>query len=156
MPTESEPRFARAVLAFLVLPGVVAILVPLAWVHVTSHTTLVHPVGLLPLLLGLAALGWCVRDFYVAGKGTLAPWSPPTRLVVVGFYRWSRNPMYVAVTTMLLGWAAAFGSWGLLAYAAVVAVIFHVRVVLGEEPWLARTFGREWEAYKAKVPRWLW
>lgn len=155
MVTDSGPLVLRAVLAFLVLPGVVAILVPLAWVHVTSHTTLVHPVGLLPLLLGLAALGWCVRDFYVAGKGTLAPWAPPTRLVVVGLYRRSRNPMYVAVVLMLLGWAAAFGSWGLLAYAAAVALVFHLRIVFGEEPWLARTFGAQWEDYRAKVPRWL-
>jgi protein-S-isoprenylcysteine O-methyltransferase Ste14 len=33
--------------------------------------------------------------------------------------------------------------------------MFHLRVVLGEEPWLARRYGDEWERYRAGVPRWL-
>jgi protein-S-isoprenylcysteine O-methyltransferase Ste14 len=147
--------FARAVLAFLALPGVVAILVPAGWVWLCSNAKLVHPLGLAPMVLGFAALLWCVRDFYVSGKGTLAPWSPPTRLVVVGLYRYSRNPMYVAVTFMLVGWALSFGSRSLLIYAIVVVVAFHLRVVLAEEPWLSRTHGSEWEQYRRRVPRWL-
>jgi protein-S-isoprenylcysteine O-methyltransferase Ste14 len=57
---------------------------------------------------------------------------------------------------MLLGWASAFGSAGLLLYAAIVVLAFHLRVVLGEEPWLARKHGMLWEEYKGRVPRWLW
>ena len=146
----------RALLAFLALPGVIAILVPVIWLWFTSRTVLVQPLGLLPLAAGFAALLWCVRGFYVSGKGTLAPWAPPSRLVETGLYRYSRNPMYVAVTLVLLGWAAAFGSRGLLIYALVVAVAFYFRVVLGEEPWLSRTHGSQWEQYKSRVPRWLW
>ena len=148
--------FARAALAFFALPGVLAILVPAAWLRLSSHTELVQPLGLVPLIAGFAMLLWCVRDFYVAGKGTLAPWAPPTELVAVGLYRYSRNPMYIAVTLVLIGWAFAFGSMGLLAYAAVAVLAFHLRVVLGEEPWLARTHGILWEQYKRRVPRWLW
>jgi protein-S-isoprenylcysteine O-methyltransferase Ste14 len=148
--------FARAVLAFLALPGVFALLVPAAWLCLSSRTDLVQPLGLVPLMVGFAALLWCVRDFYVAGKGTLAPWAQPTELVVVGLYRYSRNPMYIAVTLMLLGWAFAFGSNGLLVYAAAVVLAFHLMVVLGEEPWLVRTHGSIWEQYKSRVPRWLW
>ena len=98
---------------------------------------------------------WCVRDFYVAGRGTLAPWAPPSRLVVVGLYRFSRNPMYIAVSLVLLGWAIAFWSVPLLIYAGIVIGAFHLRVVFGEEPWLARRHGDEWERYRARVPRWL-
>lgn len=148
--------FARAALAFFALPGVFAVLVPATWLWLSSHTELVQPLGLVHLVVGFAALLWCVRDFYVAGKGTLAPWAPPTELVVVGLYRYSRNPMYIAVTLVLLGWALAFGSKGLLVYAAAVVLGFHLRVVLGEEPWLARAHGNLWEQYKSRVPRWLW
>ena len=147
--------FLRALLAFLALPGVVAFLVPVVWLRASGHTSLVRPWGLVVLLLGFTALLRCVRDFYVAGKGTLAPWSPPTRLVVVGLYRYTRNPMYVAVTTILLGWWISFGLRGLLIYAIAVAVGFHVRVVRAEEPFLARTHGQKWEDYKSRVPRWL-
>jgi protein-S-isoprenylcysteine O-methyltransferase Ste14 len=146
----------RALLAFLALPGVVAIAVP-AWMAAgTLRTgTRLHPVGLLPLLVGFALLVWCARDFYVAGKGTLAPWSPPRHLVTVGLYRYSRNPMYVAVAMMLAGWALAFASSTIAIYAGFVIGAFHLRVVYGEEPWLARTHGAAWDEYRSRVPRWL-
>lgn len=92
----------------------------------------------------------CVRS-----SGTLAPWSPPTRLVVSGLYRVSRNPMYVAVLLIVAGWALLFRSRAIGIYAAVLMLAFHARVVWGEEPWLARTHGTEWAAYASMVPRWL-
>ena len=63
--------------------------------------------------------------------------------------------MYVSVALILLGWAVSFSSLGLLVYAIIVVVAFHLRVVFGEEPWLARTQGEEWQQYASRVPRWL-
>lgn len=148
--------FLRALIAFLALPGVVAFALPLAWLFATGHRHIEQALGVLPLAAGVIALLWCVRDFYVSGKGTLAPWAPPKRLVAVGLYRYTRNPMYVAVITILLGWSATFAAAGLLVYAALVAAAFYLRVVRIEEPALARLFGSEWQAYQARVPRWFW
>lgn len=148
--------FWRALFAFVACPGMVAIAVPAIWLVGSGQTGVAQPIGLVVMVAGLALLLWCVRDFYVAGKGTLAPWQPPARLVEVGLYRHSRNPMYLAVSLMLLGWAWSFGSVGLLAYAFGVMLAFQLRVVVGEEPWLARTFGAQWEQYRRRVPRWLW
>jgi len=148
--------FMRALAAFLALPGMVAFVVPVAWLRYSGRTQLAQPVGLLALALGLVGLLWCVRDFYVSGQGTLAPWSPPRKLVIVGLYRYSRNPMYVSVVLVLLGWAVSFGSPALYLYALLVATAFHLRVVRAEEPWLSRTHGSEWERYAGRVPRWLW
>ncbi len=114
-----------------------------------------RPIGFAPLGVGIVLLLWCIRDFYVVGKGTLAPWAPPERLVIVGLYRVTRNPMYVAVLLILFGWALGFASRGLWMYAAIVAIVFHLRVVLQEEPWLTRRHGEAYAAYKARVPRWL-
>ena len=146
---------ARALLAFLALPGLVGFVVPAALLRTSGRTELVYPVGILPLLAGTAALLWCVRDFYVSGRGTLAPWAPPANLVVVGLYRYTRNPMYVAVTLILLGWAISFASPGVLLYAVLVAIAFHLRVVLGEEPWLAQRHGSAWQEYSQRVRRWF-
>ena len=146
--------FLRALAAFLALPGVVALLVP--WLLLRAATGgRFSPWGVAPLAVGLALLLWCVRDFYVTGRGTLAPWAPPERLVTVGLYRVTRNPMYVAVLLMLVGWALGAGARSLWLYAGAVAVAFHLRVVLGEEPWLARRHGEAWARYRARVPRWL-
>ena len=143
---------ARALLAFLLLPGVVAFLLPVA---VIAPDRPYDARGLALAMPGIFLLLWCVREFYVAGKGTLAPWSPPQHLVISGPYRFSRNPMYLAVLLVLAGWAAGFRSPSLWNYAAVMAVIFHVRVVLFEEPWLGEKHAAGWLEYKARVPRWI-
>jgi protein-S-isoprenylcysteine O-methyltransferase Ste14 len=147
--------FWRALFAFVACPGIVGFLVPILFVGLDAFQRPFRLLGLIPLALGTVLLLWCVRDFYVVGKGTLAPWSPPRHLVAVGLYRYSRNPMYIAVNLVLLGWAIGFWSRGLLVYALAVMLAFHLRVVLAEELWLARTHGEEWERYKARVPRWL-
>ena len=148
-------KFARALFAFLALPGMVAFVIPLWMAPRRVSSSAVHWLGIPVLLAGIAVLLWCVRDFYVAGKGTLAPWSPPKRLVTVGLYRFSRNPMYLGVLTILFGWSVWFMSVGLFTYALLFALGFHLRVLLYEEPWASRTFGDEWSQYKARVPRWI-
>lgn len=145
-------RFWPAVIAFLALPGTVAFLVPWLLRPVVQPF---HVAGVPVFILGVVLLMWCVRDFYVRGHGTPAPWAPPERLVVVGLYRRSRNPMYIAVLIILCGWAILFASRALWIYAAPVAIAFHLRVIFGEEPWLARTHGAEWVMYRARVPRWF-
>ena len=145
----------RAILAFVLLPLTVAFAVPIAFLRPPAAERTFHLAAVVPLLAGTVLLLWCVRDFYISGKGTLAPWSPPRNLVVVGLYRWSRNPMYIAVSLILLGWAAAYRSTALLRYAGFVAILFYVRVVMFEEPWLARRYGEQWERYRAHVPRWF-
>jgi protein-S-isoprenylcysteine O-methyltransferase Ste14 len=145
--------FIRALIAFLALPGVFAFALPLLLARFDFSSF--NFFGLPPVCAGIALLLWCVRDFYVAGKGTLVPWSLPLALVTVGLYRYSRNPMYIAVALILSGWALGFRSPGLAVYGLIVILAFHLRVVFGEEPWLERRYGDEWRRYKQRVPRWL-
>ena len=148
--------FARALFAFLVLPGTIGFAIPLLLIEPDWRGRGFHVAAVIPLVLGFSLLLACVREFYVRGKGTLAPWSPPLHLVTSGPYRWSRNPMYVAVSTLLLGWAWAFQSLPLTWYALFMIAAFHVRILLFEEPRLAREFGEEFRSYRARVPRWLY
>jgi len=147
--------FLRALLAFLALPGVVAFLVPALIVARSPGPSRISVLGVVIWTAGVGVLLWCVWSFYSTGKGTLAPWSPPRHLVRVGLYRYTRNPMYVGVLLILAGWAVSYRSGALAVYAAIVGLAFHLRVVYGEEPWLARTYGAEWQAYRDRVPRWL-
>ena len=147
--------FLRALLAFLALPGMVAFVVPLLIVTPSGRRQWVDPWGALPLAAGVLVLLLTVREFYVAGRGTLAPWSPPRTLVTTGLYRYSRNPMYVGVVLILCGWAVGLRSGPLAIYAGVVAVAVHLRVLVHEEPFLARTHPDAWPAYRARVARWV-
>jgi protein-S-isoprenylcysteine O-methyltransferase Ste14 len=140
----------------VVVPGTVAVYVPRLLVE--SRTLAAGPALVLawPLLVaGAAIYGWCVWDFAAFGRGTPAPIDAPKRLVVRGLYRYSRNPMYVGVLAVILGQAFLFGAPRLGSYAVVVGGCFHLFVVLYEEPHLARVFGAEYAAYRARVPRWL-
>ena len=144
-----------AILAFLALPALVGFAIPV-WLGSSTDRSVRHFVPALALLCpGTLLLFWCVREFYVSGRGTLAPWDPPKHLVTSGPYRISRNPMYVGVVTILAGWCTLWGSRTLLIYSMLVTIAFHLRVLLFEEPWAARRFGSEWDVYRARVPRWV-
>lgn len=147
--------FLRALSAFLALPGIVAFGVPAILASRAGPPSGLRTLGAVPMALGTAGLLLCVRDFYRTGRGTLATWDPPRHLVTVGLYRYTRNPMYVSVLLILLGWTVLSASPLLLAYTAAVGTAFHLHVVFREEPWQARSFGEEWSAYRARVPRWL-
>jgi protein-S-isoprenylcysteine O-methyltransferase Ste14 len=104
---------------------------------------------------GLAVLLDSFARFALRGLGTPAPVAPPTRLVVTGLYRHVRNPMYVAILAMVGGQALLLGDPRLLAWGAILWAAFHLFVVGYEEPALRRTFGAEYEAFRASVPRWI-
>jgi len=107
------------------------------------------------MILGLTILLMCVWDFYRIGRGTLAPWDPPKKLVIVGLYRFVRNPMYVGVLTWVAGWSLMSGSWRMGIYAVVLFIMFHLRVLYYEEPNLAKLFPENWAEYRRRVHRWL-
>src|SRR5215467_10028048 len=111
----------------------------------------------LPSILGFAVALHCVWDFGWTGHGTPAPIAPPQRLVVVGFYRYVRNPMYVGTFAGWSGLWVAYGRANLAALAvasvAMAGVVLFVR--LYEEPTLRKTFGTEYEEYCRNVRRWL-
>jgi len=95
-----------------------------------------------------------VWQFATMGRGTPAIIDAPKRLVVRGPYRYVRNPMYLGVLLVVLGWAAFFEAPWLLRYAAAGALLFHVFVLLVEEPVLHRKFGAEYDSYRRAVRRW--
>jgi protein-S-isoprenylcysteine O-methyltransferase Ste14 len=110
----------------------------------------------LPSVLGFAVALRCVWDFRWAGRGTPAPVAPPQRLVVVGFYRYVRNPMYEGFAGGWIGLWVVFGHASSVAIAAVAAVALavHLFVLFYEEPTLRGKFGADYEQYCRNVDRW--
>jgi protein-S-isoprenylcysteine O-methyltransferase Ste14 len=110
----------------------------------------------IPSVLGFSVALRCVWDFGWSGHGTPAPFIPPQRLVVVGFYRYVRNPMYVGFVAGWIGLGIVFGRANALAIAiaAAVAVGVDLFVMFYEEPTLRRKFGADYEEYCRKVRRW--
>src|SRR3954454_12379231 len=148
-------------LAFLVLaPGVVAGLIPWSitqWSPLppTGGLGALRWTGLILIIAGLAVVLEAFGRFAWEGLGTPAPVAPTRTLVVSGFYRFVRNPMYLAVGALIFGQAVLFASWGVALYGVVIAVAFDIFVRLYEEPTLRRTYGEEYAAYCAAVPRWI-
>lgn len=149
-------------LIFTILqPGVVTVLVPyliLRWrgYDLTPDTWQAsHFVGIALMVVGTAIVLTCVMRFVTDGKGTISPVDPTKKLVIRGLYRYSRNPMYVGATTLLVGEAIFWWSPELALYAAIVFVAFNLVIILHEEPRLRREFGEEYRDYVAQVRRWV-
>lgn len=150
----------RALFFTVLMPGSALVLFP-SWIlrgeprPTRDWTQFPRILGLLLIAIGLVPLLVSIRDFAVSGRGTLAPIDPPRKLVRVGLYRHVRNPMYVGVVTALAGEALFFESRALAFYALIVWLVFHVFVVLYEEPHLRDAFGADYETYREAVPRWV-
>ncbi len=107
------------------------------------------------ILCGALIYFWCVWDFAVIGRGTPAPIDAPRCLVIKGLYRYVRNPMYIGVLTVILGWAGFYNSYEILRYAVLVWLIFYGIIMIIEEPILQRQFGESYKVYCKQVKRWI-
>ena len=112
--------------------------------------------GALPSVLGFAVALRCIWDFGWTGRGTPAPIAPPQRLVVVGFYRYVRNPMYLGFAAGWIGLWIVFGHAkpSLIAAVAAVALGVHLFVIFYEEQTLRGKFGAGYDEYCRNVSRW--
>ena len=152
--------------AILLLPGVVTVVIPATILYFTGTDTfdlwgrapvariLFGMAGVLFIGLGLVLFMATNRLFARIGRGTLAPWNPPSRLVVEGIYRHVRNPMISGVFAVLLGESLIVASVPLLIWMAVFVTVVMIAIPLFEEPQLVTRFGTDYEEYRKNVPRW--
>ncbi len=149
--------FLKNLLFTIFIPGTVSVFVP--WVITRGRSLSSQPINMvlasLLFLFGFTIYLWTVWDFASLGRGTPFPADAPKNLVVKGLYHYIRNPMYVGVLLIILGWAALYSIVWLLVYALVVAIAVHIFVVLYEEPHLQELFGAEYDAYRRSVGRWI-
>ena len=152
-----KPRaLLGSALFFLAAPGTIAGLAPWLITHWRFQPGLewTRFAGAVVILAGLTPLLDSFARFALQGGGTPAPIAPPERLVVTGFYRHVRNPMYVGVLAAIFGQALLFANANLVAWGAFIWLAFHVFVVFYEEPTLGVSFGSAYDRYCQHVPRW--
>ena len=141
------------------LPGFFAGYVP--WRYFGLRDVSVAPpgpaqfAGFLLVGVGAVLLAACILEFARSGRGTLSPLDPPRTLVVRGLYRYVRNPMYLSVTTIVLGEAMLTRSSALLTYWVIWFVCVNLFVIGYEEPTLRQMFGASYDDYARRVGRWI-
>jgi protein-S-isoprenylcysteine O-methyltransferase Ste14 len=156
--------FARHLLAFLALPFVVAVVIPV-WIarrngvgfglRADAAGRLAQLLGVAVGLVGLWLFVFSLLHFARRGRGTLAPWDPPKRLVVSGPYRYVRNPMISGVIFVLFAEALLLTSRPHATWAVTFLVINLVYIPLLEEPMLDARFGESYREYKQHVRRFV-
>jgi protein-S-isoprenylcysteine O-methyltransferase Ste14 len=157
---ESGARLRAAVgsLVFLVVaPGVMGVLIPWlfpGWVVEGAPWWLARATGVALVVVGGLVLLEAFARFARDGVGTPAPIVPTRHLVVRGTYRHVRNPMYIAVTAIIVGQALILGRFGLLGYAVVFLLVTMSFARGYEEPTLREQFGEDYDRYRAAVPGW--
>jgi len=149
----------------IVLPGTVLAFIPLIILLLTKYSRfppkLMTPsqiwfwFALFAASIGLALCVWTLKLFTKYGKGTPAPWDPPRKLVMIGPYRYSRNPMITGALLLLLAESLFFHSWPIAAWMILFFVGNAIYFPLVEEKDLEKRFGEEYLQYKARVPRWI-
>lgn len=144
----------------LILPGTVLILIPGILYFLTRpvmiQTELLQfKIAVFFLLTGLIFAFWTVSLFKWIGKGTPAPWNPPTRFVVSGPYRFVRNPMIFSVLVMLAGETLLFNSFEMGWWLLIFYLLNALYIPSFEEPALRKRFGRQYVDYCKNVPRWI-
>jgi protein-S-isoprenylcysteine O-methyltransferase Ste14 len=111
--------------------------------------------GIVPIVLGGVIYFYCSVSFVFVGKGSPIPFTPTTKeLIVTGFYKFVRNPLYIAGVFVLAGEALLFQSGGIFIYCLVMFGIFNVYIIM-EEKQLAEEFGSTYKQYCNSVPRWI-
>ena len=149
----------RSLLWAVLLPGFIAGYVPWRFFGLSrlrlNLLSPQHVIGLLCISVGGVLLASCTWEFARSGRGTLAPVDPPRELVVGGLYRYVKNPMYLSVTTIILGEALLARSLALLFYWVVWFAAANLFVIGYEEPALRRRFGGSYDLYIQRVGRWL-
>jgi len=147
----------KSLLFLIIAPGMVAGYIPLALLRKGSMISTGFLAYLaFPLwIIGAVILLWSFWNFLVQGRGTPAPIDPPKELAATGFYRYTRNPMYVGVLLVIIGHFLWFGFWNLLFYAVVIFFAFNAFIAYYEEPTLKKNFGAAYDEYCQRVPRWI-
>lgn len=165
-PRESKPRERSSSLDRLELivppPAVTLAIGVLMWLLARWLPALQFALplrGVLASVLaiaGFALLGACALQFRRAGT-TVNPMKPQkaSALVQGGFYRFSRNPIYLADALILVGWGLWLSNFASLAAIALFVVYLNRFQIEPEERALHKAFGAEFDAYRRRVRRWV-
>ena len=112
-------------------------------------------VSILAVGFGAVVAAWCIGSFVVIGRGTPALFDPPRKFVARGPYRYVRNPMYIGGGLLLLGFGLYQRSPAIAVFVPVWWLLFHLLVILYEEPVLHGKFGPDYDEYRQRTPRWI-
>jgi len=110
--------------------------------------------GLALLALGVGIALWGKKAMQAAGTN-VNPSLPTTAIVTSGPFRFSRNPLYVALTLLFLGLTLAVNTWWGIVVLVPLLVLMHYGVILREERYLEQKFGESYRQYRSSVRRYL-
>jgi protein-S-isoprenylcysteine O-methyltransferase Ste14 len=133
------------------------VLLALRWLPVSAFDVLPSPwpwLGVVPIGIGLALAFAGAGRFSRAGTN-IVPLTPSTALVTDGPFRFSRNPMYLGMTSILVGGALIANRPLPWIVVPIFFAVLRLRFVRHEEVLMEATFGDAYRAYKARVRRWL-
>jgi protein-S-isoprenylcysteine O-methyltransferase Ste14 len=106
------------------------------------------------VVLAVAIANWGRRTMHAAGTN-VNPLRPTTAIVTGGPFRFSRNPLYLALTSLYLGLTLALNTWWGIVVLIPLLIIMHRGVVLREERYLEQKFGETYRQYRSTARRYL-
>jgi protein-S-isoprenylcysteine O-methyltransferase Ste14 len=133
---------------------VVMLLLHWFWPLQISIQPAASALGAILCLVGIGCTVWG-RVTLVKAKTNVSPLKPTTALATGGPFRFTRNPLYVGVSTLLLGLSLLIGTWWGIIVLAPAMFVLHYGVILREERYLEQKFGDSYVTFKRSVRRYL-
>ena len=133
-----------------------AVVLALRWVWpmpIFDHAGALWP-GRALVVLAVAIAIWGRNALRAAGTN-VNPSLPTTAIVTSGPFRFSRNPLYMALTLLFLGLTLALNTWWGIVVLVPLLIVMHRGVILREERYLEAKFGETYRQYCSKVRRYL-
>jgi protein-S-isoprenylcysteine O-methyltransferase Ste14 len=140
----------------LLYGGALVVALALDWLRpmpILDHTIALG-VGLVLIALGLG-LAIPARRALQGADTNLDPMRPTTAIVTSGPYRFSRNPLYVALTLLFVGLTFVVNTWWGIVVLVPLVIVMHYGVVRREERYLEQKFGEPYRQYRSRVRRYL-
>jgi len=136
--------------ALIVVASFLATFLPIGSISIPMHLA----IGILLMALGTGISGAAFATFKRSGT-PVRPGAQPTHFVTTGPYRMTRNPMYLGLVTLLIGWFFVSESPYFLIPPVLFFLVINFLLIPFEERLLVDRFGEVYEAYRKQVRRWI-
>src|SRR5687767_2483330 len=122
-----------------------------------SNQLILYPlnlVGIVFIVTGLIMVIWVGRYFKKVAT-QIHTFKTPVKLVTQGLFKYTRNPIYLGFTILLLGFAALFGTWVSFIFPLLFLIVANFWYIPIEEKNMTKIFGNAYRSYRSKVKRWI-
>lgn len=151
-----------AIIYLIIVPFTILYLFPNFFVELNQKLSLpiyqsiaADTIGIVFMNLGALLAVWATVVLHINKKASVSPFSKPEKVIAKGPFSIVRHPMMWSINLVIIGQIFVYGAPLLLVWFGMWLRFAYLYIARYEEPYLISIFGKEYEVYCQKVPRWF-